>query len=190
MKLGKHERVDIMPWHKGYNEEAIDLSNTVEVCHWCRQMHKYRAEPNSTSIIDRWNIGVYQLTYIPTLITHNEPREFGEAVGSVFIHMAGCFENCGVDVSEYLNYEEDVPYTSREVWRLICTHIPATTQQIYYKGKDRANRFDMGKLAVKSIKIINALVCMNNKYHDHLPFDECLMLAMAKVQEREFKTHG
>ena len=191
MKLCEFEKTEILPWHRGYNELPVDLTNPVEVCKWCADMHKYRAEPNATSVIDRWNIGLYQMTYIDALLMNFEPREFGEAIGSVFIHMVGAFEYCGVDCADRMNLNLESQFGDcRENYELILEKIPSITRQIYYFGKNRKNRVNKEELDYKAKLIIDALINMNNKYNSHLPMSDSLMLAMAKVQEREFRTHG
>lgn len=191
MKLLKHEHVDIVPWNKGYNEKPIDLHNPVDICNWCREMHKYRAEPNATSLIDRWCIGIYQLNYIPMLLKNPEPREFGEAIGSVFLHMIGVFENCDIDCYEVMdNNEYKSHHDTGFIYMTLLRLIPIITRQIYYKGKDRKNRFNKKTMEFNVGRMLNCLIALNNAPNPHLPISDSLMLAMAKVQEREFKTHG
>ncbi len=190
MKIARHEKVEIMPWHKGYSERPVNLKNTVEICEWCRQMHKYRAEPNATSVIDRWNIGVYQLAYIPALIKNYEPREFGEAVASAMIHFIGCFENCGVGCEDMLTPIKSLCQDSRFHYKMVLGLIPQITKQVYYYGKQRHNRFERQSLHGYAIDLLCNMVYLSKSKNPHLDLSSCLMLAMAKVQEREFKTHG
>ena len=187
--LKEEEKVEIQPWHKGYNEKPIDFRNRVEVCEWCRQMHKYRAEKNRVSVIDRFTIGFYQLGYIPPLLNNYNHYEFCEAVASAFIHIVASVENCGISCCYSVNMLVEPKGSSTVIYNNLLSDLPLLARQIYYYGKKRENRYNKNDLEKLSSVIIRQLIKLNNSKNIKLHFSESLMLAIAKVDALEFKTH-
>jgi len=192
-RLRKDEMPVIMPWKyaNGYNEKPISVKNHTMVCEWCRQMHRYHHPMDTGDVLYRWNIAMYQMCGVNQLIysDDNDMREWGEAIGSVFIHAVACFENCGVCCDDYVILEAHTHHHTLSLYRKIVENFPFITRQVLYYAMGRKNRFDGKVLTEHGLNMLNIIIYMNNAYNPHLSFHEGLALAMDKLQNIEIKTH-
>ncbi len=190
--LNKDELVQIMPWHGGYNESPIDLSDKYEVCDWCRKLHKYRLPKDTGDVLYRWSIAIYQLTYIDKMLKANkrDAREWGESIASSFIHAVASFENCGIDCADIITcFDHKVVNSPHTVYRLLLCNLPAVTRQVLYKAMARENRFNVCELVNLADILLNNLIILNCSTNPHLHFSSALMLAMNKLANAELNQH-
>lgn len=188
VKLMNHEKVEIKPWHGGYNEKPIDFGDPIQVSEWCSHLHKYKLNLDTGDVLYRWNIAIYQIITLQENIV--EPRDWSEAVASCLIHATASFENCGIDCYQFMYLKPfKVDEEKDKCLERLMFYVPHITRQVLYYAMKRKNRFDEYKLCSFAGNFIREIIEINYAGRMHLPIQEGLMLAMNKLAYNEIKTH-
>ncbi len=184
----------IYQWSDGQcDREVIDTNSFWMFCDWCQRYGNNPDAGDTRDLLYRWNIGIYQLTYINKMIkqTYIAEEEWAESMASVLIHMVASWEMAGINVADECsgNWHLELFNSREKLYAQLLEYIPAITRQLLYKAQHRHRRYNEEELKqyiplmVATVAGLFRLGCHNYTLGEGLAF------AIDKLQAKEFKTH-
>ena len=173
----------------------VKIEDLNEIVLWCLSYALDPPENDTRDPFVRWNIGVYQLSYVSSLarIKNEVMWDYAESVGGALVNMIMAVEVVLSEKRKLFNYkamEESNVYKDVSVKKILADIVPVyvyklTRQFVYYK-MNRSNRFNIHMLVNSYTGLLSGLFSVLKGIATP---NVAMAIAMSKLQDVELKEH-